>query len=70
MDELIRREILQICRTIEKEKYEKQYKYKISEKILPFLPEFIQTLESVFSTSHILVESLKRYILIDWSEKE
>ena len=65
-------EILQICRNIENEHQlnKTNYKYTIHDKVQPHLTEFIQKLEQVFSNSDILVDSLKRYIIIDWSKKD
>jgi hypothetical protein len=42
----------------------------IDDKLQPHLTEFVKKLEQVFSNSDILVDSLKRYIIIDWSKKD
>lgn len=72
MDAKINKEILQICRNIENEhKLNKgNYTYIVKDTVLPILPELIKNIEKVFSNSHITVDSLKRYIVIDWSKKE
>jgi hypothetical protein len=65
-------EILQICRNIENEHQlnKTNYKHMIDDKLQPHLIEFVKKLEQVFSNSDILVDSLKRYIIIDWSKKD
>jgi hypothetical protein len=65
-------EILQICRNIENEHQlnKTNYKHMIDDKLQPHLTEFVKKLEQVFSNSDILVDSLKRYIIIDWSKKD
>jgi hypothetical protein len=65
-------EILQICRNIEDEHTlnKTNHKYMINHRVRPNLTRFINKLKKVFSNSDILVDSLKRYIIIDWSKKD
>ena len=65
-------EILQICRNIENEHTlnKTNYKHMIDDRVRLNLTEFVKKLEQVFSNSDILVDSLKRYIIIDWSKKD
>ena len=65
-------EILQICRNIENEHTlnKTNYKHMIHDRVRPNLTRFVKKLEQVFSNSDILVDSLKRYIIIDWSKKD
>ena len=65
-------EILQICRNIEDEHTlnKMNHKYMINDRVRPNLTRFTNKLKKVFSNSDILVDSLKRYIIIDWSKKD
>jgi len=65
-------EILQICRNIENEHTlnKTNYRFTINHRVRPNLTRFVKKLEQVFSNSDILVDSLKRYIIIDWSKKD
>ena len=65
-------EILQICRNIENEHTlnKTNYRFTINDRVRPNLTRFVKKLEQVFSNSDILVDSLKRYIIIDWSKKD
>jgi len=65
-------EILQICRNIEDEHTlnKTNYKYIINDRVRLNLTRFVNKLKKVFSNSDILVDSLKRYIIIDWSKKD
>jgi len=65
-------EILQICRNIEDEHTlnKTNSKYPINHRVRPNLTRFVNKLKKVFSNSDILVDSLKRYIIIDWSKKD
>jgi hypothetical protein len=65
-------EILQICRNIENEHTlnKTNYRFVINDRVRPNLTQFVNKLKQVFSNSDILVDSLKRYIIIDWSKKD
>jgi hypothetical protein len=68
----IDKEILQICREIENQyKLNRtHYRHEIIDTVREFFTDFVKEVEKVFRDSDILIDSRKRYIIIDWSKKD